>query len=152
MITILPFTSENRHHIKALNVEWLTRYFAVEPRDELQLSNPEEEILQRGGLIYYALLDGTVVGTVTLMKLDESTFELSKMAVTSSVQGQGIGKALMQHCLQEAAIQQVQRLILFSNTRLEAAIALYRKFGFREVDFDATQYKRANIKMELILP
>jgi N-acetylglutamate synthase-like GNAT family acetyltransferase len=151
MIEIIDYTEENKKFIKQLNVEWLSKYFSVEPRDEIQLSNPQEEIIDRGGMIFYALYNKKVVGTLTLMKIDNNTYELSKMAVTQIMQGKGIGVALMEYCLRVANDQHIQKLILYSNTKLNAAITLYRKYGFVEVPFDATHYKRANIKMELSL-
>ncbi len=151
MTSIIPFTPENSRFIKSLNEEWLRRYFSVEPRDVMQLSEPQTEILDKGGMIYYALHNHEIVGTVTLMRVDTETLELSKMAVTESMQGKGIGKLMMQHCLEVARGNQIKKLILFSNTKLEAAIAMYRKYGFKEVTLDPTQYKRANIKMELVL-
>jgi N-acetylglutamate synthase-like GNAT family acetyltransferase len=151
MIEIIPYSEANKNYVKALNVEWLTKYFSVEPKDELQLSNPQREIIDKGGMIFYAKYNNEIVGTATLMKIDEATFELSKMAVTEAIQGKGIGKALLEHCLQVAKQNHIQKLILYSNTKLETAIAIYRKYGFKEVAFDATHYKRANIKMELSL-
>jgi ribosomal protein S18 acetylase RimI-like enzyme len=43
-----------------------------------------------------------------------------------------------------------KRIILYSNTKLETAIALYRKLGFKEIPLDGP-YKRSDIKMELLL-
>ena len=37
---------------KSLNLEWLDRYFKVEPIDELVLNNPEREIVDKGGFIF----------------------------------------------------------------------------------------------------
>lgn len=62
-----------------------------------------------------------------------------------------VGKALMEYCLQVAKSKDIKKLILFSNTKLEAAIAMYYKYGFKEVAIDTSHYKRADIKMELIL-
>jgi GNAT superfamily N-acetyltransferase len=151
MIEIINYSEENKVFIKSLNVEWLSKYFAVEPNDEVQLRNPKEEIIDKGGMIFYAKYDNKIVGTATLMKVNDITFELSKMAVTETMQGKGIGIALMEHCLRVAKTNNIKKLILYSNTKLETAIAIYRKYGFAEVPFDATYYKRANIKMELIL-
>ena len=134
-----------------LNIEWLEKYFSVEQKDEIQLSNPQQEIIDKGGKIFYAKYKNEIVGTATLMKLDKTTFELSKMAVTETMQGKGIGITLMEHCLNYSKTNQIQKLILYSNTKLKTAIAIYRKYGFKEVSFDATHYKRANIKMELEL-
>lgn len=150
-IKIIPYSEENKHYIKMLNVEWLEKHFVVEPNDEKQLSNPQTEIIDKGGLIFYAQYNDKIVGTFSLMKVDETTFELSKMAVTAAFQGFGIGKMMIEYCLEVAEKQQIKKLILYSNTKLENAIALYYKYGFKPIDFEQSHYKRANIKMELEL-
>lgn len=148
-ITIKPYTAINRKAIKELNVEWLSKYFEVEPNDEIQLSNPEKEIIQKGGYIFYAEAEGNIVGTVTLMKKSESVFELSKMAVTENYKGRGIGEKLLQHSIEFAKQKDIKKLILYSNRSLEAALKLYRKYNFKEVPLENSNYKRADIKMEL---
>jgi len=151
MLNIIDYSEENKIFIKKLNVEWLEKYFAVEPNDEKQLSNPKEEIIDKGGMIFYAQYKDTIVGCAALMKIDEKTYELSKMAVTATHQGLGIGRKLIEHCLEIAQKQNIEKLILYSNTKLETAIEMYRKYGFKEISFESTHYKRANIKMELSL-
>ena len=149
MITIVPFSENNKEYLKLLNYEWLEKYFFVEENDVLQLSNPQEEIIDNGGKIYFALLNNAVVGTSTLMKVSDNEYELAKMAVTEKVQGHGIGKILLEHCLQEAKNMGATKVSLFSNTKLSAAIRLYINHGFIQVDLPADiHYERANIKME----
>lgn len=137
--------------IKRLNYEWLERYFKLEASDIHSLSDPKSEIIDKGGFIFYALLNDEIVGTASLLKKSESEFELGKMAVTASAQGLGIGKRLMEHCLDFAKRQGITKLILYSNTKLASAIHLYRKYGFVEVELESGLYERANIKMELKL-
>ncbi|KOY87245.1 hypothetical protein AD998_14770 [bacterium 336/3] len=151
MIEIIDYSEENKSFIKNLNIEWLEKYFAVEPNDEKQLSNPQEEIIDKGGMIFYAQYQNEIVGCAALMKVDETTYELSKMAVTATHQGLGIGKYLMKHCLETAQRMSMKKLILYSNTKLQTAVEMYRKYGFKEISFNSTHYKRANIKMELDL-
>ena len=81
-IEIIPFSSEYSSAIKTLNFEWLEKYFEVEDSDIKTLSNPQLEIIDKGGKIFYAKYQNLIVGTVSLLKIDECTFELSKMAVT----------------------------------------------------------------------
>ena len=45
-------------------------------------------------------------------------------------------------------IRKTAELVILSNTVLESAINLYRKFGFNEVPVDDMQYKRVNIQLE----
>ncbi|MFT5715101.1 MAG: ribosomal protein S18 acetylase RimI-like enzyme [Flavobacterium sp.] len=150
-VTIIPFSTDLTEHIKTLNVEWLKKYFKIEPKDERVLSNPQVEIVDKGGMIFYAKYNGEIVGTVSLIKMTDTVFELSKMAVTDSVQGLGIGKKLLQHCIEAAQEQGLDKIILYSNRRLKSAIYLYEKFGFKEVLLEDGVYERADIKMEKII-
>ena len=147
-VKIIDFAENLHEPIKTLNYEWLEKFFKVEERDVLSLSNPKQQIIDKGGFIFYAMLDDQVVGTASLLKLNNYVFELSKMAVTESARGYGIGKLLVQHCVDYAKKLHLKKLILYSNTKLASAIHLYRKFGFIEVSLEDGVYERANIKME----
>ncbi|WP_348797149.1 GNAT family N-acetyltransferase [Flavobacterium adhaerens] len=147
-VTIIPFKNELKDAIKILNLEWLQKHFKVEPIDELVLSNPQSEIIDKGGMIFYAQYQNQIVGTVSLMKIDNTTFELTKMAVTQESQGLGIGKKLMNHCITKAQEKEIQKLIIYSNRKLESAIILYANFGFKEIPIEKGVYERADIKME----
>jgi ribosomal protein S18 acetylase RimI-like enzyme len=70
------------------------------------------------------------------------------MAVDENVQGKGVGQALLDAAIAKAADMGLDKLVLYSNTKLEPAIHLYKKYGFTEVPLDSTSYKRSNIKME----
>ena len=149
-VVIIPFSDELKDVIKTLNEEWLVRYFKIEPKDEKVLSNPQKYIIEPGGMIFYAQYNNKIVGTVSLIKINETDFELSKMAVTDGVQGLGIGKKLLDHCIQVANEQQMKKIILYSNRKLIPAIHLYEKYGFVEVPLEDGVYERADIKMERI--
>jgi ribosomal protein S18 acetylase RimI-like enzyme len=146
-IEIVDFSDELREPIKALNYEWLEKYFRVEPGDVASLSNPRAQIMDKGGFIFYAKLNGEIVGTASLLKKDADVFEIGKMAVTEQAQGLGIGSSLLEHCLKIATQEKIQTLVLYSNAKLESAIHLYRKYGFTEVELEKGIYERANIKM-----
>ena len=147
-IEIIDFTNELCEPIKSLNYEWLEKYFRVEEDDVVSLSNPKKYIIDKGGFIFYAKLDIKIVGTASLLKRDDTIYELGKMAVTDSAKGLGIGTLLLEHCLNKAKQKQIKTLILYSNTILQSAIHLYRKYGFEEVELESNLYERANIKME----
>jgi ribosomal protein S18 acetylase RimI-like enzyme len=150
-VIIVPFSQHLKEEIKKLNYEWLKKYFKVEAKDERTLSDPQGEIIDKGGMIFYAQYNGKIVGAVSLIKIDETTFELSKMAVTDGVQGLGIGNKLMEHCLVVAQQKGIKKLLLYSNRKLLPALYLYKKFGFEEVPLEEGIYERADIKMERIL-
>ncbi|HXD91673.1 MAG TPA: GNAT family N-acetyltransferase [Bacteroidia bacterium] len=150
-IEIVDFSEELKEPIKILNYEWLEKYFRVEEGDVISLSNPKEQIINKGGFIFYAKMNNQIVGTVSLLKETENVFELGKMAVTDNAQGNGIGTMLIEHCLNVARKKSIQKLILYSNTKLEPAIKLYLRYGFTETKLEPGHYERANIKMEKII-
>lgn len=150
-VEIIPFSAELKKHIKILNLEWLQKHFRVEPKDEKVLSDPQGEIIDKGGMIFYAQYNNKIVGTVSLLKINDTTFELTKMAVSDGNQGLGIGKKLMEHCLNKAKDKGIHKLILYSNRKLFPAIHLYESFGFIEIPVEEGIYERADIKMEKAL-
>jgi len=148
MIEIKSFQKEYNQAFYDLNIEWLEIYFYVENYDKEVLSNPERYILNPGGHIFFAVEDKIVLGTVALMKAEEDSFELTKMAVLPNQRGKKIGQKLMQRCIDFAKEQKFKKLFLYSNTILENAIYIYRKYGFIEIPVEENSpYERSNIKM-----
>ena len=134
-----------------LNYEWLEKFFRVEPNDVIQLSDPQGEIIDKGGQIFYALYNGNIAGTSSFMKAGDDVYELAKMAVTETYKGKGIGNVLIEFCIAKAKEAGAKKLILYSNTKLAAAISLYRKYGFYEIPMGDSHYERSDIKMEKVL-
>lgn len=149
---IINYQSEFSKDFHKLNTAWLEEFFYVEPHDEKLLQACKENIIDKGGYIFFYQEDRHILATYALIKIDNSTFELGKMAVEKENQGKGIGQKLMQHCIAFGKSQGWKKIILYSNKRLQNSIYLYQKFGFREIQLEANNpYLRANIKMELIL-
>lgn len=137
---------------KQLNLHWLEQFFVVEPHDDEVLSDPDRFIIQPGGEILVALQDQKVVGVVALMPDEHGFFEMTKMAVDANFRGQKIGQQLLRYTLDFAQQKGLDRLLLYSNRKLENAIYLYRKFGFEEIPLEhPNPYARADIKMEIRL-
>ncbi len=149
-IKIVAFEPEYAKAFYDLNIEWLKTFFYVEPYDEEVLSQPEKYIINTGGHIFFARQKDKILGTVALMPIEEEgVFELTKMAVLPESRGQKIGQQLMQRCIDFATANHFKSLILYSNTRLENAIYIYRKYGFIEIPVEPDcPYVRSDIKME----
>lgn len=152
-IKIIDFDTKYAQSFYDLNIEWLKTFFYVEPFDEEVLSKPRTYIIEKGGSIFFATIDEKVVGTVALMPTeDKNVLELTKMAVLPEERGQKIGQQLLQHCIDFGKQQNLKALLLYSNTKLENAIYLYRKYGFKELDLEKdSPYVRSDIKMLLQL-
>jgi len=88
-IEIIFFNNKYKKHIKTLNYEWLEKYFKIERGDKRSLSNPQEEIIDKGGFIYYAKLDSDIIGTISLIKKTDNVYEIGKMAVADRAKALG---------------------------------------------------------------
>lgn len=152
-IKIIDFDAKYSQNFYDLNIEWLKTFFYVEPFDEEVLSKPNKYIIDKGGFIFFAMKDETAVGTVALMPTEKAgVLELTKMAVSPKERGQKIGQQLLQHCIDFGKSKNLKALLLYSNTKLENAIYLYRKYGFKELELEKkSPYKRSDIKMLLEL-
>lgn len=148
-VEILPYAPRYGEAFQRLNLEWLERYFQVEPIDHEVLSRPEEVILKPGGFIFFARVGGEIVGTCALIPAGEGRFELSKMAVTERHQGLRIGYRLLRACIDQFLATGAKELFLESNRRLEAALRLYEANGFRHAEKPqgAAHYQRADVYM-----
>ena len=152
MINIVPYNEDLAEHFRDLNLQWLERYFRVEPKDKMLLEDSKKEIIDKGGYIFFGANNGTIVGCFALIKISETIFELGKMAVDPNYQGQMIGQRLLDHAILHCRKNNVEKLILYSHTKLCSAIHIYKKIGFMEVPLEPfTPYERSNIKMELYL-
>ena len=148
-VQIISFDKKYSSHFYNLNVEWLEKYFYVEPYDEKVLSNPEEFIIDKGGYIFFAKFNNEIVGVVSLIN-QKTFFELSKMAVSPKYQGLKIGQKLMDFCIDFAKKQKWESVTLYSHRSLVAAINLYKKVGFKEIPLEEnSHYERSDIKMLL---
>jgi ribosomal protein S18 acetylase RimI-like enzyme len=150
-IEIVEF--ENKYHddLKRLSYEWLEKYALLEPEDERILKNPKEIVLDKGGYIFFAKCSEAAVGTVSLIRVDENTFELAKLAVSEPYQGLKIGILLMEKSLDVAKQQGAKKVILYSNHILTSAIELYKRFSFKEIPIINNKYVESDLKMELYL-
>lgn len=150
-VEIIDYSPKFQGDFKRLNTEWIEKYFTLEESDHQALDRPEEKILNPGGHIFMALIDREAVGTCALIKVNDDTYELAKMAVAESARGKGIGWLLSQTAIHKARELKAKTIFLESNTILEPAIRLYQKLGFQKIVGQPSPYERCNIQMELKL-
>ena len=146
-IKIVDYRPEHQPYFEAFNRVWIEELFEMEPVDEWVLTNPEQAILQPGGAILMAEYNGEPAGTVGLRKVDNETWEFTKMAVDKNFRRLGIAEAISYASFKKAKSLGAKKVILYSNTKNAGAIKLYEKIGFHHVEVEQGVYKRANVKM-----
>ncbi|MCF6239813.1 MAG: GNAT family N-acetyltransferase [Bacteroidales bacterium] len=96
------------------------------------------EAYQGEGEIYYVVeLDGKLVGGSGIKQLageDKSICELQKLYILETTRGLGIGKALVEKCIGFAQKAGYQKCYLETFPNMTAAINLYKKFDFKNLD------------------
>lgn len=130
-VSVVEFTDALAPAFKTINMEWLEDMYAVEPVDLKVLDHPRAAIIEAGGAILFAVVDGVgPVGTCALKPSGGGAIELTKMGVLKSARGAKIGEALLAAAIARAQAMGAAPLYLLSNRKSAAAIHLYEKLGF----------------------
>ncbi len=145
---IVEFEPQHAAAFKALNEAWISKYFVLEAKDREVLDDPQGKILAKGGRIFMAMHDGQAVGCVALLKMADGGYEVAKMTVSETLRGSGLGRLLMERCIEAGAEDGACRLYLETNSSLAPALALYRATGFQHLAPVETPYVRADVFME----
>ena len=145
---IVEFEPAHAAAFKALNEAWISKHFVLEAKDREVLDDPQGKILSKGGRIFMAMQGGQAVGCVALLKMADGGYEVAKMTVSETLRGSGLGRQLMQRCIEAGAEDGVPRLYLETNSSLAPALALYRATGFKDLEPVETEYARADVFME----
>jgi putative acetyltransferase len=151
MIEIISYQDKYQPEFKQLNLEWLEKYNLTESHDLEILNDPTGTVINAGGCIFLAMDGENVIGTAGLWKENDSAYELIKMTVAPAYKGRGISKTLLEKCLEEAKKRKAAKIFLYSNSQLQTALSLYKKYGFHHVDVTAAPFLTADVKMELSL-
>jgi len=99
-------------------------------KDGMMLSRSLSEIYEAIRDFYvYQGPDGTVVGTVCLHICWEDLAEVRSLAVTEECSGRGIGRQLVEKCLEEARDLGLKRVFALTYKPL-----FFQKLGFGEIE------------------
>jgi N-acetylglutamate synthase-like GNAT family acetyltransferase len=151
MVEIIDYSGEHADDFRDLNLEWLDKYNLTESHDLEVINHPKEAILDKGGYIFLAKEGNRIIGTAGIAHEGDSVYELVKMTVTPEFRGKGISKMLIERCLDKAREVKAKKIFLYSNSQLQTAIALYKKYGFVHVDASNSPLLTADVKMEMTL-
>ncbi|HEX3364028.1 GNAT family N-acetyltransferase [Phenylobacterium sp.] len=148
---IVEFEPSHAEAFRILNEAWISKYFAIEAKDREVLGDPQRKIVDAGGRIFVALHEGEAVGCVALIPMDDGGYEVAKMTVSETLRGSGLGRMLMQRCIDAGAEDGVRRLYLETNSSLAPALGLYRAMGFTDIGPPArNDYVRGDTWMERV--
>jgi len=149
---IVDFEPRHAQAWRTLNEAWISRHFAIEPADAEVLADPVGKVIAPGGHIFMAEdAADRPVGCVGLKAMPDGGFEVIKMTVSEAARGTGLGRDLMQACIDRARALGAPRLYLETNSALGPALGLYRAMGFVDLPRQDTPYARCDVWMALEL-
>ncbi len=96
------------------------------------------ELFQEPSSIYFiAMMNGEIVGGGGIYPtkgLPEDTCELVKMYLLPMARGRGVGKLIIDKCIEKATGLGYKNMYLETMPELQQAIKVYEKFGFNYLD------------------
>src|SRR4026209_1034527 len=119
---VVRYREELRDAFERLNRDWIETYFTLEPADRELLGDPQRNILDPGGQVFFILDQGEGQGTCAVVRHNAVQCEIAKMAVARAARGRGYGDLLMECSLAFAREIGSRRVVIVSNTVLAPAI------------------------------
>src|SRR3954471_10617166 len=124
-VQIVEFEDSHAAAFKTLNEAWIAKHFSLEAKDSEVLDDPKGRIIAKGGRVFMAMAGAAPVGCVALIPMADGGFEVAKMTVGEAVRGTGLGRALMDRCIEAGKEAGAPRLYLETNSSLAPARKLY---------------------------
>lgn len=81
-----------------------------------------------------ARVGGIAAGAIALKDLGQSICEMKRLYVPEAFQGTGLGRRLSERLIDDAKAMGFAKMRLDTLPRLEAAVEIYRKLGFKEIE------------------
>lgn len=115
------------------------------PMELLLLADPSKKLIEeyvKRGQCFIAERNGKIIGEYVLLPTRPETVELVNIAVEEEQQGNGVGKQLVCHAIEQAKIQGFKTIEVGTGNSSISQLALYQKCGFRMIGIDRDFFNR----------
>lgn len=117
----------------------------IPPLDLLLLADPSRKLVEeyiKRGHCYVAEVDSHQIGVYVLLPTRPDTIELVNIAVSEDLHGQGYGKKLVNHAIEQARELGYVTIEVGTGSTGVTQLALYQKCGFRMTGIDRDFFVR----------
>lgn len=135
--SILP--TDNQQIAKVIR-DTLTEFGANHPGTVYYDASTDHlfELFQQPGSAYWVVEENGVVkgggGIFPSPGLPPDTVELVKMYLLPEMRGTGLGRAMIQQCIDEARLRGYKQMYIETMPELKQAMRTYERFGFKYLD------------------
>ncbi len=123
--------------VVALHGELYAREFGYDPTFEALVAEIVAGFVRKFRSKYercwIAELDGEVVGSVFLVRQSSRVSKLRLLIIDPKARGRGLGKRLTRACIRFARAAGYEKVMLWTQGHLAAALAIYQAEGFEKV-------------------
>ncbi len=117
---------------------------------DADLRDVQAAYLSGGGAFKVIECDGRIAGSYGLYPTSNSSCELRKMYLLPEYRGRGLGNKMMEDAFYVARVRGFSEMTLETNSVLEEALNLYKKYGFSQ--YSPSHYsERCDLAMRVSL-
>jgi ribosomal protein S18 acetylase RimI-like enzyme len=114
-------------------IQWLDTDLAFQNIED-ELKNFPQKYEPPEGEFIIAKDSDAVIGCVAIKKLENRICEMKRLFVKDEYKSMGIGKKLVERIIEESKIKNYKKMRLDTLQTMEAALNLYYKNGFYEIE------------------
>jgi GNAT superfamily N-acetyltransferase len=131
---IRSFVPGDQQAVRSLILEGLGGHFGfIDETMNPDLDDIQATYLAAGACFVVAEIDGELAGTGALIEEEPGVGRLVRMSVSPANRGKGLGRALVNHLIDEAKMRGYHQVVCETNHDWHDAIGLYLACGFAEV-------------------
>ncbi len=147
---IIQFEERYREDFIRFNTEWIVSNFGFLEQHDKETFEKIDEKIKSGAMIFFAVEEDTETALAACMTepMNESVWEICKLCSNKDIPHKGAGSAVFKAAMDWALEHGAEKLFILSNSRLQAALHIYRKYGFKEIKLDDYEYVRGDIAFE----
>ena len=145
---IVEYDSRYKKSFIQFNTDWIVDNFGYLENEDIETFEKIDEELENGAMIYFAIENDVPLATCMAKPMNEDTWEICKLASNKCREHKGCGSAVFEAAIQWAIKHGAKKLFLLSNRKLNPAIHIYEKYGFKEVKLNDYEYVRGDIAFE----
>jgi DNA-binding MarR family transcriptional regulator/N-acetylglutamate synthase-like GNAT family acetyltransferase len=152
-VHIIDFNPGLKNHFHELAGPWLTgaENGYLQEENGCLLQDPDERFFLEGGFLFYARYKDQLVGCVVLKRMDESSFEFTRLFVNPNYRNLGIATMLIERCITRCMENQATELWLQLSIRMPVEEKLYSMLGFCELEAPEQMQLSENTKKTMRL-